>query len=152
MIPVTLKELLLWTSHAHKQLADDLEQAREGTGDEPLSYLLDYLAEHEERLAESVRRFIADSPEQLLGTRIQHYLETRLPSRDDLHLGAVNGAAVDAVTGRIVDCHNQLIQLYRDLSTQVELPRVSEVLEEIRELEEREIHLLYHQANRMHDL
>lgn len=152
MIPVTLEELLSWTQKVHIRLAAELEQARLGIGDEPLSYLLDYLAEHEEHLARAIRNFVADCHDDVLATRIQHYLQTGLPGHEELHLGPVESGNTDAVTARILDCHNRLIQLYRDLAERVELPHASEVLAEIRELEQKETQLLSHQANRMHDL
>ncbi|MAL96706.1 MAG: hypothetical protein CME40_16685 [Haliea sp.] len=152
MTPVTLKELLTWTQKAHSHLAADLERARQGTGDEPVSYLLDYLAEHEEHLALALERFVADCHDDVLATRVQHYLETRLPGAGELRLGAVESGNGDAFTARIIDCHNRLIQLYRFLGERVEPPHAAEILQEVLELEEKETQLLSHQANRMHDL
>lgn len=152
MTPMTLQELFLWTRDVHCRLARDLDTGHRATRDEPLGYLLDYLAEHEEHLARAIDNFVDDSDPGLLATRVQHYLDNKLPELPAIFPEGVDGAELDQVSGRVLNGHNQIIRVYRELATQLEIPDATELLEALRELEEKETHLLAHQVNRMHDL
>lgn len=152
MTPLTLQQIFLWSRDVHRQLAQELDKARAATGDERSGFLFDYLLEHQQRIAESMDQYQQDCAPELLETRVQHYLDNHLPELGELALGSLDGADMDTITGQVMDCHNQVIEVYRRLVEQIEVPEVAELADAMRELEEQETHLMAHQVNRMHDL
>jgi len=148
----TVKDILQWTADFHRGIAESLELCEEETRDQRMQMLLDYLEQHEQRLADMIDRFEDSSALDELNTWCFEYLqenpiELRLDSLHDAHRADPEALFMD-----VMQQHKQLIDLYRYLDGRFGHSPAHELLASLVELEEHEAMRMSQSANRLQDL
>lgn len=148
----TLKDILHWTREFHQQLGNCLAHSTDSNDGYRERLLLDYLTEHEEKLAHVVETFEHSDNTNALNTWCYEFLN-KAPivqhQHSDAPFAELNTQQIMAV---IVDQHQQVIELYRHLCARAEVPSAVELLENLKSLEEHEAMKIVHSANRLEDI
>lgn len=148
----TLKDILHWTAEFHEQLSTTLTRSAANNEGEREKMLLDFLADHEERLAIVIEKYEKTGDQHALNTWCYEYLDNNnitLKHHTDIPFSELN---VDEIMEVLVDEHQQVIELYRYLVSRADISSAKELLESLVALEEHEMMLMSHAANRLHDL
>tara|TARA_R110001599_G_scaffold200428_1_gene397138 strand:+ start:1291 stop:1749 length:459 start_codon:yes stop_codon:yes gene_type:complete len=148
----TLKDILNWTQKFHQHLNHCLTHCADENMNERSQMLLTYLADHEKTLSKVIEGFLVSGQEHALNTWSYEYVNKQ-PIVQHVHCDAPF-AALDSrqIIDVIVDQHQQVIDLYRYLSTRADIPSAKELLESLKSLEEHEIMRMVHSANRLEDM
>lgn len=148
----TLRDVLHWTTEFHQHLSECLAHCASKNESERAKMLLDYLADHEEKLAYVVERFEKTGDSSALNTWCFEYINKH-PIVQHVHCDAPF-ADLDAtqIMAVIVDQHEQIIELYRYLASRAGVPSAMELLESLKSLEEHEMMRMAQTANRFEDL
>lgn len=148
----TLKDVLHWTTDFHQHLSECLAHCATKNESERARMLLDYLADHEKKLAHVVARFEETGDSHALDTWCYEYI-TEHPIVKHAHCDApfsdLNAAEIMEV---IVDQHQQVIELYRYLAERADIPTAKELMESLRSMEEHEMMRAVQTANRFEDM
>lgn len=145
----TLKDILNWTQKFHQHLNSCLTHCADENINERYNMLLKYLADHEKVLSKVIEEFSLSDKENALNTWTYEYVNKQ-PIVQHVHCDAPF-SALDSrqIIDVIVDQHQQVIELYRYLSTTANIPSAREILESLKSLEEHEIMRMAHSANRL---
>jgi hypothetical protein len=150
----TYEDLIEWARQLHHHLAHCLSGCAKKNPDERASALLSYLAGHEAEIEKITVEFEKQADKKALQTRLYDFFENE-------HSGVRNhttcdghyaGMDFDTITREIFEFHDQVINLYKDLSLKTEIPEASELVESLREMEENEAMRLAHQVSSMNDI
>ena len=148
----TLGEVIDLTRRMHQRLGECLGQSASETGRTSEKWLLAYLADHETALANMVSAFESSADPNALQTWVYDYL-----SRAPIDPGRVcdpSYAELDSeeIGRAVLDFHNQVMALYRDLLVRAEIPETRELLHSMLEMEQHETLRLAQQMNFGRDL
>jgi hypothetical protein len=148
----TVKDILQWTAAFHREIAACLRQCEDETHSERVRLLLDYLQQHEQRLAHVVERFEGTSDMDELNTWCFEFiqdnaLEPRAACLSDAHKDDVEALFMD-----VMNQHRQLIELYRYLDGRFGHSPAHGLLEKLIDLEQHEAMQMSQSANRFRDL
>jgi hypothetical protein len=148
----TLNDVLHWTKEFHKQLSRCLKHCADENQNTRAQMLLTYLVAHEDKLTEAVAQFEQWGDSSALNTWCYEYLDKH-PIVQHEHCNAPF-AELDAeqIMAIIVEQHQQVIELYRNLFSRADIPSARELLRGLKSLEEHEAMQMSHAANRLHDL
>lgn len=148
----TLKDVLHWTAELHRRLSVYLTECGDKTHNERSGLLLDFLTQHETRLAELVSRFEESADEKALRSWCYEYFEKNpqwLQPVSDLDLDRLD---IQSLMARIIDQHNRVIELYRYLHSQEGAPSAKALLQNLIELEQHEAMQMAMGSNRLNDI
>ncbi|WP_223668796.1 ATPase [Kangiella shandongensis] len=148
----TIKDVLHWTQQAHKQLTDCLHHCSDKSESIRSKMLLDYLAEHEQRLEHTIQKIEEEGNITALNTWVLEYVN-RAPIKlhdvcDEPFINMSVGDILHLVTG----VNNQIIELYRYLLNQAQIPETQELMEQLVELEQNEAMRMSRDAQRFSDM
>lgn len=148
----TLKDILHWTQAFHDQLSKCLSHCADNNTSERARMVLEYLSDHEKKLTKVVSGFEMSGDVNALNTWTYDYVNKQ-PIIQHVHCDAPF-AKLDAsqIIDVIVDRHAQVIDLYRYLAARANILSAREMLQSLLSLEEHEIRLMVHAANRFEDL
>lgn len=148
----SIEDVLQWTNEYHSRLAKCLGHCRDASTIERGRMLLDYLAVHERKLAETVEGFRTQSDKGALHTLCYDYLQ-RYPVKPhpdcDMPFAEMTP---EQVMQQIEHEHGQIIDLYKHLRSRVDAISAVELIDELISLEEHQAMQMSHTANRFHDL
>ena len=146
----TLSDLMDWTRSVHQRLAEALERDTEGSRDERLHMLADYLSEHERMLARVLKQSEEDTQKKTLDTwTYEFFRNIPLKARESFDF---HNQDPDHLLGAVLDVHEKIIGLYRDLAEHAEVESTRELLENLRGLEKHEAMRMARDYGRMKDL
>lgn len=148
----TLKDILHWTAEFHEQLSTTLTRSAANNEGERERMLLDFLADHEERLAIVIEKYEKNGDQHALSTWCYEYLDKQninLKHHTDIPFSQLSVTEIMEV---LVDEHQQVIELYRYLASRADISSAKELLDSLVSLEEHEMMLMAHAANRLNDL
>ncbi|WP_417533133.1 ATPase [Marinobacterium stanieri] len=148
----TLKDVLHWTVNLHRRLARYLARYEDRVHDERAGLLLDFLEQHENRLAQVVSRFEESASDQALHTWCYEYFEKNPVLLEQIDGTDYDTADIQSVMSRIIDQHNQVIELYRYLHAQAGAASAKELLQSLITLEEHEAMQMVMGNNRLQDV
>jgi len=148
----TLRDVLHWTTEFHQHLSSCLQYCADKNESEREKMLLAYLAKHESELASVVNNFEKTANINGLNTWCYEFMDKH-PIVQYRH-GNVpfSGLSATDIMTVIVDQHQQIIDLYRHLLSQVDISSAKELLESVKSLEEREAMKVSQGVNRLSDL
>lgn len=148
----TFSDLVDWTRQLHEHLAVCLAHCATQNEEEQARALLDYLAEHEAKIEKMVRMFEDQAAPEVMKTYIYDYL-THQPIQSHRTCDAPYATlGFDDICREVLDYHQQVIGLYRDLEGRAEIPEAKELFHALLAMEEHEAMLLARQTGRMADL
>ena len=151
----TFGELIDWTRKLHEHLARSLAQGASQHKEERARMLLEYLAAHEAEMERVVGEFERSAAPQVLNTYVP-YLYAALEQRPirthptgDVPYASLS---IDDISREIFDFHDQVIDFYRLLSNEAQIPEVRELLESLLEFERHEAMRLARQTESVNDI
>ena len=148
----TLKDVIQWTKDFHQRLATCMAHCANEQLNERGSFLLNYLADHEQKLSSVLQAFEDSADLKALNTWCYEYLD-KTPIKP--HVTCDKPFAemtTEEIIGEIEAQHQQIIALYRYLVGRADIPSAIELLEQLATLEEHEAMRMAHGANRLEDL
>lgn len=148
----SVEVLIDWTESVHGSLAQCLQAAASAVSDERARQLLEFLAGHEQRLANIVAGFAAQSEPRALHTLVPDYGDHDPIDAAKLCDKPWHSMTFDQISAEVFAVHNQLMELYRDLIGRSAIPEELELVQALLEAEEQETRQMAHQANRGSDM
>lgn len=152
MYTETLRNALDWTSNFHSDLQDCMQHCSEQTSDERSALLLDYLAKHEEKLAQLIAAFKQEGDTHALNTWCREHFNKKPVIEHSFNDKSVAELTPDELVEFVAFKHSQIIDLYKTLLAKAPIPGMTELLTQLVELEEHEIMTMMQGANRLQDV
>ncbi len=151
----TFGELIDWTRQLHEHLARSLAQGASHHKEERARLLLEYLAAHEAEMERVVADFEHSAAPQALNTYVP-YLYANLEQRSIQTHGTSDipyaSLSIDDICKEVFYFHDQVIDLYRQLNNEAQIPEARELLESLLEFEYHEAMRLARQAESINDI
>ncbi len=149
-----IRDILDWSRDLHLELQTVFSQAAGQTGDIRARLLLDYVAEHEQRLADAIRHYEDDHDANgdRLETWIMDYIEKISfvrEIREKMQLGEMTS---EDILQAVVETHQQLIDLYQDLADNAKTERLQELFQGLAAMESHELMRIVHSSERWSDM
>lgn len=148
----TFRDIIHWTRTYHKQLAESLKNSSSSHQSERARMLLDYLAEHEAKLADAISAFEKSDNLKALNTWVMEYLN----KADIKPIGEINAPFATLSTEEIINSvegeHTKIIDLYRFLAGRAVATPAADLLKELAALEQHEAMRLSRASNLLRDL
>ncbi len=107
----TLRDVLDWTSGFHADLHRCMIRCSEQTTDERAVLLLEYLATHEQKLADLISAFKDEASESALNTWCREHFEKEPAIRDMSDSKPIADMSTDEILEFVSNKHSQLIGL-----------------------------------------
>ena len=148
----TIKDILDWTRKLHEQLEDVYRVTSDESDSERTKMLLNYVADHEAKLAEAIDHYEKDATVKLVDTWVQDYI-MKNPFMQGL-MTSLNfaGMSSDEILNATVTSHQHLIDLYRGLAESAQTNQLKELFENMQSLEMHELMRMVHTTERFNDL
>jgi hypothetical protein len=148
----TLKDVLHWTVDFHHQLSGSLTESAGENDNERAKLLLNYLADHEQKVSKIIKEFLTTSSDSALNTWCYEYLNKH-PILKHTHSNAPF-ADFDTVqiNEAVTHLHQQVIALYEELKAEIVASSAHKLLEEVFSLEQHEAMRISQSANRLEDM
>ena len=148
----TIGNVVAWSGEFHRNFAAFIESSVAASDDERTKMLSGYIADHERQLAKTVSTFDHVESDNALGTWCAEFLNKQpLPdtsSKDEEWATLSANQLMD----RVRDVHEQLIALYSHLLSRCGTTPAADMLEQLLDVEEHQLMLMTHSANRLEDL
>jgi len=148
----TLKDVLNWSREFHQHLASCMHHCADQNESERAKLLLDYLADHEQKLVVVLDGFKKTADVKALNTWCLEYLDKHPIIRHEKCDKPFAQMNADEIITEITHQHGQVIELYRYLRGRDAAPSYRELLDQLLSLEEHEAMRMTQAANRLHDL
>jgi len=148
----TLKDVLEWTREFHQHLANCMHHCADQNESKRAKLLLNYLADHEQKLVEVLDGLKKTADAKALNTWCLEYLDKNPIVRHELCDKPFAQMNADEIITEITHQHEQVIELYRYLRGRDVAPSYRELLGQLLSLEEHEAMRMSQAANRLHDL
>ncbi len=148
----TLRDVLQWTTKFHQHLSECLAHCADENDSRRAKLLLDYLSQHEDCLADLLDQFEQTANTNALNTWCYEYLRKNpivQHKHCDLPFSELDTRHIMEV---IIDQHNQVIELYRQLSDHFESTSAHNLIMDLLALEEHEAMRMTQGANRLEDI
>ncbi|HEY7776298.1 MAG TPA: hypothetical protein VIC02_07130 [Kineobactrum sp.] len=148
----TFQHLIDWSRQLHQHLAHSLQATADRQPDLRASWLQTYLADHEAALEKMVARFEEQADPKVLNTWFFNYTASSPFDTGISFCPLYSNQGFEDICQSVFSMHNQLIELYRFLATNADIPDAEELLQELLDMEVHETMLLAQQTNRLQDL
>jgi dsDNA-binding SOS-regulon protein len=146
----TLADVMEWTRSVHKKLAEAIDQGVVDSSDERLHMLADYLSEHERRLAHVLEQAEEDAQQSVLNTWVYEFFRNVVVKHHDEF--DFHNKDADHVLSEVLQVHEEIIGVYRDLAARADRDATRELLENLCGLEEHETMRTARDAGMLRDL
>ncbi len=134
----TFQYLTEWTTLFHNNLAELMEKGLPQQTDERSKWVLEYLIEHERKLAKEVEGFKEQADPKALNTWLYDQISETLPPDQrtrEVDFGKMN---FDQICEEIFDVHNQVMEIWKGMTSKGAIPEAKELSQKIYELEKNE--------------
>lgn len=148
MYTETLRDALEWTSKFHADLHECMTHCSKQATSERSSLLLDYLAKHEEKLAQLIMNFKQEGDTHALNTWCREHFEKK-PVINHIDGKPLAELSPDELLEFVTFKHSQIIDLYKTLLAKAPIPTMTELLKQLVALEEHEIMSMMQGANQV---
>ncbi len=148
----TLRDVLEWTRNIHHYLSECLTHCSENDLRERGKLLLNYLADHEQQLKNTIDRVVSDSDIKALNTWCYEYFQKNQVITHKHCDKPYANMTPEEVMQEVTSLHNQIIDVYRQLSDQFESPSAMVLINEMLALEQHEAMRLVQGSNRLTDV
>lgn len=148
----TFSDVLDWTRAVHRNLADCVAHAGKGARREKTQMLLDYIRDHENRLCDVLESSKEDaSPAALNSWAYEYFSQAPILPEE-----ACTVDFKDKDTGEIINAvlarHNKIIEFYRYMARQAQVPSTEELMNSLLELERNEARRMARDAGELEDI
>ena len=148
----TLRDILHWTRELHQYLADCTEHCATRNENQRAKLLLQYLADHERKLAHTLERFEQTASQNALNTWVYDYFGERPMTRHASCDGPFSAVGAHEAMAEVMKLHEEVLSLYHYLQGRADTASMRELLDELTDLEEHQAMQMTHDANRFEDL
>lgn len=148
----TIKDILDWTRRLHAELAETYRMNSNAFDDERAKLLINYVADHEARIAETIKHYEDDASVQTMDTWIQDNLQTNPFVKNMQTMFGIPGFSSDEVLDQTVKFHQGLVSMYAELAQSAQSERVRELFQNLESMEQHELMRMVHTAERFNDL
>jgi CRISPR/Cas system CSM-associated protein Csm4 (group 5 of RAMP superfamily) len=148
----TIRDVLNWTVSFHKNLKECLADCSKQNEDERARMILNYLSDHEKSLEQIVQGFEHASDKKALNTWCYDYMEKHPIIKHGHCDSPFKALDVPHIMEKIVNHHDQVIELYIHLYSRVDIDSAKALLDKIKDVEENEIKRIVQSANRFSDM
>lgn len=148
----TMADVVKWSSCFHSNFATFIESSVSASDDERTKMLGGYIADHERQLAKAVSAFKHVESDNALGTWCAEFLNKQpLPdtSRKDERWASFSATEL---MDKVREIHEQLMALFSHLLSRCGATPAADMLEQLLDLEDHQLKLMSHSANRLDDL
>ena len=147
----TLRDVIEVSRLLHHRLGECLGRSAAETVPSRAKWLLRYLADHEIALEKMLIGVETAADPKAMDTWVYDYLRP-----EPIKLGRSCGAAYEdadceEICTDVLDLHNQVMDMYRDLLVRADIPEIRELLGSLLEIEEHETLRLAQQTNLVRD-
>lgn len=147
-----LRDVLKWTREAHQLMASCMQHCVGENESARAKLLLDYLADHEQKLVGVLEEFEKTANASALNTWCIEFLDKHPITRHKKCEIPFAELSADEIHLEVMHQHGQIIELYRYLLNHADIPEAQGLLEQLLSLEEHEATRMSQAANRLHDL
>lgn len=148
----SIKDILDWTKQLHEELAEVYRRSSGENEDEKTRLLMNYVADHQQRLADAIANYEKDPGVTLMDSWIQDYVEKNPFMQGWRSFMNLSGMNFDQVLDNTVKAHQQLISLYEELAEASKTERMKELFENLQNLEQHELMRMVHTTERFSDI
>lgn len=148
----TFSDLIDWTRQLHGHLAKCLTQGAAKHQEEGARLLLEYLADHEAKMAKMVEGFEQQADPKAMHTYVYDYLSHQPIAINQSCSTHYESLSYDDICREVFSFHEQVMDLYRTLIGKADTPGAKDLLESLLAMEKHEAMRLATQTGRMHDL
>ena len=127
----TLKDVLDWTCQFHRYLASCLNHCADDNESGRAAHLLEYLADHERKLAVAIDGLERQASTGTLNTWCYQYLDRRPIVRHDGCNKPFAEMNTEEISSEILHQHRQVIDLYDYLLSRAETASTKELLAQL---------------------
>lgn len=147
-----IDEILAWTGRFHAELAQHYQQLSRQHDRQRLEMLLDYLAEHQQRLAVTLQQIREESEPAIRDTWFDNAPD--IPGPDDMPELAelIRSDSVDSIVATALKFHDGIIEIYNDLRDQAPTDKTRQLFENLAAMEHHEALKVVRGAQGLHDL
>lgn len=146
----TVQDILKQAAVFHQRVAELADEAAVDQDRERLGMLLDYLSDHQSRLKSAIDAFRDEGSRKVMDTWFDRAPEIQVDELDQAELASIKD--VDALVNRVVDFHDQVIELYANLRDQAAIDEVEQVFADLADLERHEKMELVQGAQQLQDM
>ncbi len=147
-----VKEVLDWVVSFHERLSEEYGRLSDDATKEKVSLLLNYLAEHQRALVNTIEKFEVDAADRLLNAWFQECPSLELPaSLEELHV-TLAGKETDDIVNQAIKFHDELIRLYQELEAEAEVDSVRDLFANLASLEKNEKMRMVRDAQYLNDV
>ena len=143
----SFQDLIDWSRELHHHLARCMRESMDKQNDDKAKALLEYLAEHEDRLEKVVEAYERQTSENTLNTRVYDYLANGPVTSHRTCSVAYSQLDYEGICKEVFDYHDQVINLYKSLLGKAETADAYDVMKSLLEMEEHEAMLLAQQVD-----
>jgi hypothetical protein len=151
MKPETMNDILEITQKLHRQLADNLVASAGTSPPEREKLLLEYLAEHEDKLARTLDVFQKESDLGPLDTWFYTYTDRHNIVERDLTQVPFSKMDTAQIAAEIANLHDQLIDLYSHLYERAESDSARKLLSQLLDVEKSKAKLISYESGQSGD-
>ena len=148
----TVEQIIDWTADFHGRLSELFQTASGAQHRERLSMLLQYVADHEQHLRDSLKNFELDGADRLLATWFDHAPEAELPSVPENLNALLEAGDIDKIVECVIDFHDRMIKTYSNLRNQANNDSIGTLFDRLADLEHHEKITLVRNAQQVNDL
>ena len=152
MAAQTLNDVLSRTREVHNLLAASLSQSANQTENSRAELLLDYLSDHEHKLAAALQTIQDSADKKQLETWFYEFAQKHNVLRTDAQHKPFSEMTTDEIMAEIADEHEQIIELYRYLYGRAGTSSSHELLKQLIDLEQHEAMQMVQQGEQADDM
>ena len=152
MIPATMDDVLSLTQRFHQQLSDRLSAGARQNARERERLLLEYLAEHENKLARTMETFRERTDLGPLNTWFYEYTDRHKIGQFDPAKLDFKADDCERIASELAELHDQLIDLYTHLYQRAESQSAKQTLEQLLAIERDKTKLMSFESSRASEL
>jgi hypothetical protein len=146
----TVQQILDQASTLHQRVATLANGAAVEQDRHRLALVLDYLADHQDRLRSAIDAFVDEAGDRVLATWFDRAPELELPDLNEASLARLED--IDELIDRVAGFHERVIALYANLRDQARIEAVQAVFADLAELERHEKMELIQGARQLQDI
>lgn len=148
----TIKDILDWTRKLHTQLEEVYRSCSDESDSERTRLLLNYVADHEAKLAGAIEHYEKDASLNLIDSWVQDYIMKNPFMQGMMTSLKFAGMSSEDILNATVASHQHLIDMYKDLAESAQSQQLKELFENMQFLELHELMRMVHTSERFNDL
>lgn len=156
----TVDDMLIYATCFHRDLGEYYRHRGENPANPRLQMIMNYMADHEHKLATALQRYRDSADPKILETWLDHVPEMdALPVLEDITDTSAadleekfSGAAEDDVIDIALAIDNRLIEAYEELARSATIETVRDLFEDLAEQQRSEQRRLQMSSVRMQDI